>query len=401
MADGTVGFSRYARLLRVPGALVPAVVGTLARLPIGMTALALLLAVQRESGSFAEAGAASAAFSIALAATAPVRGSGVDRRGAPAALLRYGVAHPVALLACVGAVLGGLPFAVVLLLAAAAGGTFPPVGSVVRSLWGVLFDDEADRTTAYALDAVLTELAFIGGPLFVGLAVTVASPAAAVVLAAACSGAGSVWLGRSPVTARLAAHTGGRAPSAARAAAVRDGAPAAAGAGAAGSRLRRDRGVGRGVRRGRARRSAGRAPARAVGPRQRARGALLRLSGVADAAGAAVPVASCAPRGGTGAAPRRGGAVVARAPAACRWRSYRAVLGVQHRPARKDGSPGATTATFAWSGSGIVVGIALGNGGGGWLVDHVSTAAGFTCAAAAGVVALVTAWRRRGADAVA
>ncbi len=57
-----------------------------------------------------------------------------------------------------------------------------------------------------------------------------------------------------------------------------------------------------------------------------------------------------------------------------------------------DAAPaGATTATFAWSGSLIVAGIAVGIGVAGWLVEHtVGSLAAFGLAAFAGVLALVT-----------
>ncbi len=57
-----------------------------------------------------------------------------------------------------------------------------------------------------------------------------------------------------------------------------------------------------------------------------------------------------------------------------------------------DAAPaGATTGTFAWSGSLIVAGIAVGIGVAGWLVEHtVGSLAAFGLAAFAGVLALVT-----------
>ena len=49
---------------------------------------------------------------------------------------------------------------------------------------------------------------------------------------------------------------------------------------------------------------------------------------------------------------------------------------------------GATAATFAWSGSAIVAGIAVGTSSAGWVVDHWGSRAGFLLAAAAGLAAL-------------
>ena len=50
-----------------------------------------------------------------------------------------------------------------------AGSAIPPVGSVLRALWPSLMAETPDLvTTAYALDSVVVELAFMVGPLVVG-----------------------------------------------------------------------------------------------------------------------------------------------------------------------------------------------------------------------------------------
>ena len=384
------GLGRYASLLGTPGALTAAVVGTVARLPVGMTPLALLLLVQQETGSFGLGGLASGAYSAALAITAPVRGTGVDRRGGRSMLLSYGVVHATALVGCIAAAVAGLPAAVVIAAALAAGATFPPIGSVVRSLWGLLFEDEAERTTAYALDAVLIETAFIGGPLLVGVAVSVSGPASAVALAAGLVGVGSLVMALSPVTARLVPQeSGARVPVhaplrsavvrrlflalvvlgvafgatevAVAAYAVEAGSPHLVGpilaVWAVGSVIG-------GLTYG----------SRAWGwPAERqylwllvllATGLALPLLAIGTTtlilllmvAGAAIaPFSACNSTLLAAAAPR-----------------------------------GATAATFAWSGSSIVAGIAVGTSGAGWLVDHTTSAAGFALAGGAGAAALAT-----------
>jgi predicted MFS family arabinose efflux permease len=72
-----------------------------------------------------------------------------------------------------------------LIAAAAIAGVFaPPITVLTRTVWRYRFDDPGERRTAFALDAVLIELAFTVGPMLVALLLAVASPRAA--FAAAC-----------------------------------------------------------------------------------------------------------------------------------------------------------------------------------------------------------------------
>lgn len=88
---------------------------------------------------------------------------------------------------------------VVALLTAAvlAGATVPPISGVVRALWRTLVPPEL-MTTAYSLDAVIVELCFVGGPLIVAVLTAVSGPSAAVLAAAALVLVGSLWLRSTP-----------------------------------------------------------------------------------------------------------------------------------------------------------------------------------------------------------
>lgn len=170
------GVDRYRALLRRPS--VPALFGwaILARLPIGMTGLALVLLVRSTGAGYGEAGVVAAAYTAAVAVGAPYAGRQVDRRGAvPAMRLRL-VVFPtlLALLALLGAVEAPLP--VLAVSAAAAGLTMPPVSSALRSIWPRVLGED-DARTAYALEAALQELIFVGGPLVVAVLAAFWAPA--------------------------------------------------------------------------------------------------------------------------------------------------------------------------------------------------------------------------------
>ncbi|MBA2476515.1 MAG: MFS transporter, partial [Actinobacteria bacterium] len=71
---GVVGTERYRALLRTPHARRLIAWGLVARLPLGMVPLALLLVVRASGGSYAAAGAVSGAYLVAAAIGAPIAG---------------------------------------------------------------------------------------------------------------------------------------------------------------------------------------------------------------------------------------------------------------------------------------------------------------------------------------
>lgn len=386
--DPSAALARYRRLVLPVGAWSALLLGTLARLPIGMTGLALLLLVQRETGSIGRASLVSAVYAGALAAAAPLRGSDVDRRGGRFVLLAYGVAHPVALSALLAAVLRGLPLPYVLAAAVLAGATFPPVGPLVRALWGLLYDDDADRATAYALDAVLVEIAFVGGPLLVGLAAFLGDPALAVVGSIVLVGTGALLLGRTDVARRLVPRQ------------REERAPLRAPLASAPVRRLLAAIVVLGVGFG-ATEVAVTAFALEQGSRALA-GPLLAVWALGSVLGGVTygsqdwgrPVAQQYPylitvlaamlampllafdTWSLGVLLLLGGAAIAP------FSACNSALFASAAP------PAAATATFAWSGSGIVGGIASGTAMSGWLVEQWNPRAGFALAAVAGLAAL-------------
>ena len=96
------------------------------------------------------------------------------------------------------AVLGetGAPIAAIAVAAAAAGLTVAPVSSVMRSIWPTVASADGART-AYALDAALQEVIFVGGPLLVAV-LAVIDPVAAVAGAAVLAAVGTYAFSRLP-----------------------------------------------------------------------------------------------------------------------------------------------------------------------------------------------------------
>ena len=184
---------RYAAVLRVPhvSALIAATL--LARFPIGINALALVLYLRAERGSFAVAGAVVGALAAGSGIGAPVQGRLVDAFGQRRVLVPLGIVHAAALAAIVVSTEANAPTAVLVAFGFLAGFAIPPTSSVLRSMWPSLLRERPELLqAAYALDSVLIELIFILGPLVTALIATALAPPAALAVSAVSVIAGTV-----------------------------------------------------------------------------------------------------------------------------------------------------------------------------------------------------------------
>jgi MFS family permease len=190
--------SDYRAALTSPGAGVPALFSVLARMPIAMVGLSLLLYVQRETGSFAIAGLVSAGSLVGVALGAVVQGRIMDRRGPTGPLLVIVGLFAVAVAAVLFAIESGQPTAVTVLLGGAVGFTEPMVGSASRALWTHLVPAGPLRHAAYAYEAISMEVFFILGPAVAGLLVAAPWAGTGVVLGAVCMAVGGIGFALSP-----------------------------------------------------------------------------------------------------------------------------------------------------------------------------------------------------------
>ncbi len=181
----THGLRSYRELLGAPTVGRFVSWGLVARLPIGMTALSFILLIRADGGSYAEAGLVSAAEALAAAAGAPIAGRLVDSRRPATVLLAYGCLFPASLAVLLICSARSAPLAALILAAAAAGASLPPIGPTVRSLWPSMIRDDSQLSTAFALEATLQELIFVTAPLIVGVLTALVSPSAAVAAAGA------------------------------------------------------------------------------------------------------------------------------------------------------------------------------------------------------------------------
>jgi len=146
-----------------PGALRLFGLSIVARVPLTMLSIGLLIHAQHLTGSFAAAGIAAGAYAVAVGVGGPVLGQLVDRRGQTATLLASSAAS-AALLGAAALLPAGAPLLALVGLAAAIGLATPPLGACLRTLLpGLLPDADAVRA-AYAVEATASELTWVSGP---------------------------------------------------------------------------------------------------------------------------------------------------------------------------------------------------------------------------------------------
>jgi MFS family permease len=200
----------YRRVLTVPGALAFTSAGLVARLPIAMASLGIVVLVSARTGSYQLAGSVAAAYLVGSALFAVLQGRLTDRHGQSRVLPWTVTVFTVALATLMWAVEAGWPVPWPQLLAGVAGASFPQIGSCVRARWSHNVPDKVQLQTAFALEAVLDEVVFVVGPVLVTVLATAIDPAAGLGTAIAAGLAGSLALaaqrGTEPPASRLSSR---------------------------------------------------------------------------------------------------------------------------------------------------------------------------------------------------
>jgi hypothetical protein len=188
-----------------------------ARAPMGMIPVAILLGVTSSAGVVAAALTAGAyEFGSALGGVG--QSWLIDRTRQTPFLLFAACAQPLALLSLALATRGELPVSALGFLGFLAGAVSPQVTGSLRAIWGGL--EEGVRRVAFSLDAVVVEAVFVVGPAFAALLVAAISSTAALAAAAILSCIGTLvfalqdasrrWRGQRSSGAVLGPWSGGR-----------------------------------------------------------------------------------------------------------------------------------------------------------------------------------------------
>ena len=166
---------RYGEVLRTPGALAFSLSGLVARLPISMFGLAIVLAITELGGSYGQAGLITGIALVAHAAGAPVQARLADRYGQRAMLwpvLTIHTAGLVTVMILTPAVADGRSQIAYIGVVVVTGFTLPQVSALVRARWARLHSAAPHLHTAYAWESVMDEVIFVVGPI---VAVTAAT----------------------------------------------------------------------------------------------------------------------------------------------------------------------------------------------------------------------------------
>lgn len=186
------GLSAYVRLLAHGPAARPFLAAVVARLPIAMAPIGMILLIQHIRGAYGIAGFVTGAYALGTAAGSPVWGRLMDRLGQPRVLIPTSLASATVLAALAIAAVAGAPDPVLVVMAAVSGLAFPPISPAMRAAWRVIFPDAESRRVGYALDATSVELVFVGGPLLLSLLLAFTPPVVPLLVTAALMAGGGL-----------------------------------------------------------------------------------------------------------------------------------------------------------------------------------------------------------------
>jgi MFS family permease len=181
----------YRRVLSRPGAFRFSSAGLVARLPMSMVTLGVVLLVEGETGSYGVAGVVSGVVVLGQASCAVLHGRLVDRFGQGRVLPLAITGFAVSMALLVLAVTRDWPMLLTYVLAALTGAFQPQVGACVRTRWSHLLDRPREVQTAYALESVLDEVVFVVGPVLATMLATLWHPVAGLVVAVVAGLAGT------------------------------------------------------------------------------------------------------------------------------------------------------------------------------------------------------------------
>ncbi|MEU8224372.1 MFS transporter [Kribbella sp. NPDC048915] len=186
--------STYAEVLRTPGAWKFYLAAAPARIGIAMTGLGIVWLVHGATGSYAAAGSVTGGFAVAEALAGPQVARLIDRFGQTRMLPVTLLAHGVAVALLIGLTLSGAPLPALVVAGVLAGGSLPQIGAQTAARWSLALRDTPLLSAAFALEALGVGIAFMVGPLLVGVVSSAASPVAGSVAATSLLLAGGLLL---------------------------------------------------------------------------------------------------------------------------------------------------------------------------------------------------------------
>jgi MFS family permease len=189
--------SPYGRLFGIPGTKAFCIVGAVARLPISMMSLGIVLALNHMYNNWTVAGTMSAVYILAVAAVTPFYARLFDRFGQRKIGWVVLAMSVLAMLVFAFAIWAHVSVPVLFVLSILTGCTQFSFGALVRTRWAYALRKPGDAAlldAAYALEAGIDEMVFILGPILAAFLATSVSPVSQLFVPAfACAIGGSVF----------------------------------------------------------------------------------------------------------------------------------------------------------------------------------------------------------------
>lgn len=189
--------SPYARMFALPGAKAFCAAAALARLPMSMMSLGIVLALNHLYDNWTIAGSMSGAYILAVAAVTPFYARLFDRFGQRRVGRVALAVQVVAMLVFAFSALARVPIPLLFVLALVMGATQFSFGALVRTRWTYLLERTGNMdllNTAYALESAIDEIVFIFGPILAATLATSVHPVSQLfVPTAACAIGGTIF----------------------------------------------------------------------------------------------------------------------------------------------------------------------------------------------------------------
>jgi MFS family permease len=168
--------------------------GFIARLPVSMVGIGILMYVEAERGSYAIAGAVSGSISIAAAIGGPLSSRLVDKLGQHRVLPIQILLIVICSMALVLLIPSNVPATYLFIFSIGSGLAYPSIGALVRSRWTALLVSGPILLTAFSIESMIDELIFIVGPTIAATTSVKIHPAAPQVIAMFLLAGGGLWL---------------------------------------------------------------------------------------------------------------------------------------------------------------------------------------------------------------
>lgn len=185
--------SPYAVLFSIPGTKAFCASGALARLPMSMMGLGIILALNHLYDNWTIAGVMSAAYVFATAAVTPFYARLFDRFGQRKVGKFVLAVQVVAMLSFAFAALVRVPIPLLFVLAVVMGLTQFAFGALMRTRWAYVLertDNSEMLNTAYALESAIDEIVFIFGPILAAFLAASVNPVSQLFVPTAASAIG-------------------------------------------------------------------------------------------------------------------------------------------------------------------------------------------------------------------